>query len=200
MTQHRAHTSLRPGFTLIELLIVISIIALLAGLGFAGMQAARETARKASSKKAMADLIIGSDNFYDSYNYLPLSTDEDVDTLRKTDNELMAVLVGLEDAEDENPRLESFFTAQKAKGQRRNAFNGLYRTETEAILYGPWRLKNEDEKLYRIIYNYDFDDYIEETEDVGNERIYNRRQIAYILGRDGEAGGSANADNVYSYK
>ncbi len=198
---YRSQSTLRQGFTLIELLVVVAIIAVLAGLGFGAFKLAQDTARRAQAKSTLSDLVNASEQFYDAYNRLPLSDSQTTDELRKTDNELMSIMVGLESAIDENPRREAFFTGQKAKGKGRKAFSGLYRTKNEAFLYGPWKLKQEDEKLYRIIFDYDFDEEIEEQENVGSETIFGRRQIGYLLGKDGKAGpNGANADNIYSYK
>jgi len=189
------------GFTLIELLVVVAIIAILAALGFGGFKLATDKAKEAQAKKTLSDLVMASDAFYDQYNYLPLNEGESTDVLRKSDNELMSILVGNESAQDQNPSLTKFFTAEKAKGKGQKAFAGLFQTDSEALLYGPWRLKNEDEKLYRIVYDYDYDEVIEEQEGVGTDRIRGRRQIAYLLGKDGKAGpGGANADNIYSYR
>lgn len=195
------HSPSRKGFTLIELLIVVAIIAILAGLGFGAFKLARNAAKRAQATKTISDLIIASDAFYDNYNYLPLSSGENTDTIRKTDNELMAVLIGLDTGSASNPDLEQFFEGQRAKGKGTKSFGGLYQTNSEALLYGPWQQKQEDDKLYRIVYDYDFSNDIEEPEGIGNEIIRGYRQIAYLFGKDGKAGpGGANADNVYSYK
>jgi len=199
MTYH-AYSTHRKGFTLIELLVVVAIIAVLASLGFGAFRMAQDKAKETTAKKALSDLIMASDGFYDSYNYLPLSSGETTDTLRKSDNDLMSVLVGLDSATDENPNKEKFFSGNRAKGRGTNAFNGLYQTNSEAFLYGPWKLSQEDEKFYRIVYDYDFDEEIRETENVGSDIIRGFRQIAYCLGKDGEAGPNKNEDNVYSYK
>lgn len=200
---HRTSSSLsalRRGFTLIELLVVISIVAVLAGLGFGGFKMAQDAAREASAKKTMSDLIMASDAFYDEYNYLPLSEGATSDTLQFSDNELMSVLTGKEQAASSNPKEVRFFNGQKAKGRGSSAYDGLYETDNEAVLYGPWRLKQENEKFYRVVYDYDYDDEIREQEGVGDEIIRGKRQIAYHLGKDGEAGNDQNADNIYSYK
>jgi len=183
----------RRGFTLIELLVVIAIIAVLSTLSTAAYILARDKAKRVTATQTLATLMSASERFYDNYNYPPLSSGETADTVRITDNELMSVLMGLDGT---TPR---FFTGKRAQGSGSGAFNGVYRTDSEAYLYGPWRLKNEDEKFYRIVYDYNFDGEIKEPEGVGNATIYGH-QIGYLLGKDGKAGAGYNQDNIYSYK
>jgi prepilin-type N-terminal cleavage/methylation domain-containing protein len=69
---------LRPeAFTLIELLIVIAIIAVLAGLGFAGVNGALKTARK-TEVRAMANQIkLALSAYYAEYGVYPTATNTD---------------------------------------------------------------------------------------------------------------------------
>jgi prepilin-type N-terminal cleavage/methylation domain-containing protein len=83
----------RSAFTLIELLIVIAIISILAGLGFAGVQGALKQGRK-TEVRAMANQIkLAIEAYYAEYGYYPSAT--------TTDTTLLTTLTGTNTA---NPR------------------------------------------------------------------------------------------------
>ena len=61
-------------FTLIELLVVIAIIAILAGLGFAGVNGALKTARKAEVRAMANQMKAGLSAYYADYGTWPTNT------------------------------------------------------------------------------------------------------------------------------
>ncbi|MDA7888245.1 prepilin-type N-terminal cleavage/methylation domain-containing protein [Akkermansiaceae bacterium] len=188
------------GFTLIELLVVISIIAILATMGVSGYRIAMEKARRTSAHVAMNNLVHACNNYYEDYSQLPLNGGVVEDQERLSDNKLMPVLLGLESASEDNPKLTSYFTHHKAKGKGAHKYGGLDRSDTHARLYGPWKNDNESDRHYRIVMDYDFNKMISEPNDLGGGVQYDQRVLIYHLGKDGEAGPGKNRDNVYSYK
>lgn len=201
MKTTKPRLSLQKGFTLIELLVVIAIIAVLAGLGFGGFTMARNKANELQAQKAISDLVAASNDFYNEYNFLPLGSQQSNDTVQTSDRQLMTVLMGKQQGATENPKLIRFFEGQRAKGSRiDSAYAGVFETDNDAVLFGPWRLSQREQKLYRVIYDYNYDKIIEEQEGIGNQTIRGMRQIVYHFGPDGQAGQNMNDDNIYSYK
>lgn len=200
MTKKTSTLSRRRGFTLVELLVVIAIIAVLASLGFAGFNMAIQKAKKTSAKAAISKLVQACNDYFDDESQLPLNEGANADQERLSDNELMSVLVGLETAREENPTGTDYFKYKKAQGKGQSMYDGLDRNDSRAQLFGPWKNKQESDRFYRLMMDYDFDQEIDEPSNVGNERQYGVRVLAYHYGKDGEAGPGKNQDNVYSYK
>jgi prepilin-type N-terminal cleavage/methylation domain-containing protein/prepilin-type processing-associated H-X9-DG protein len=69
-TAQRAITR-QPAFTLVELLVVIAIIAALIGLLLPAVQAARESARRASCSNNLRQIGLSVHNHHAALNYLP---------------------------------------------------------------------------------------------------------------------------------
>jgi prepilin-type N-terminal cleavage/methylation domain-containing protein len=200
MTYTKSTLSRRCGFTLVELLVVISIIAVLASLGFAGFNMAIQKAKKTSAKAAISSLVQACNDYYEDESQLPLNEGATADQERLSDNELMSILVGLESAREENPTGTSYFKYKKASGKGQTKYDGLDRNKSRAQLYGPWKNRQENDRFYRLMMDYDFDEEIDEPSNMGNETQFGQRVLVYHLGKDGEAGPGKNQDNVYSYK
>ncbi len=199
MTHTPSLSSKRRGFTLVELLVVIAIIAVLAALGFAGFNLAIQAAKKTSARTCMSQLIIASDDYYEAYQTLPLGSITNADEEKDTDNQLMSALLGMKSAEDENYKLESFFSFKAAKGKGQNAHDGLERTENRAELLGPWLNSQKSDRYFRVLYDYDYDGELREPQALGNEIKYDTKTLIYHKGKDGKIGGKNDQDNVYSW-
>ncbi len=79
-TRHQSHATrhsplatrrLAAAFTLVELLVVIAIIITLAGLGFAGLQGAMESSRKAQARNDVAQVAAAVKAYQLEYGRLP---------------------------------------------------------------------------------------------------------------------------------
>jgi prepilin-type N-terminal cleavage/methylation domain-containing protein len=82
---HRTAAACRA-FTLIELLVVIAIIAILAGLGFAGVNGALKTARKAEVRAMANQVKLALTAYYADYGVWP--------TNEKTDANFLGMITG----------------------------------------------------------------------------------------------------------
>ena len=140
----------------------------------------------------MTQLVLGLDNFYEAYQYFPGASDHANDsTLKTAENNgsmMMAALLGLQSAEDQNPRGLAFFKTKTAENKK----DGLERTGNKANLYDPWG------NPYFVYLNYDNDNQIHPP---GIEEIlFDRRSVAWSLGPDGKSGTpETDKDNVYSW-
>ena len=188
------------GFTLIELLVVIAIMATLATIGISAYRIAMEKAHQVSATAAMSNLVQACDNYFEDYSQLPLNQGVIEDQERLSDNDLMSILVGLESGEFDNSKRTAYFTYSKARGSGTNKYNGLDRSDTHARLYGPWKNKDVSARFYRLKFDYDFDQNIDEPSALGGNSQYGHRVLIYHLGRDGEVGPGKNQDNAYSYR
>jgi len=126
MTSHilSCRAGARTAFTLVELLVVISIIAVLASLGFTGGQAAMRQAKKAQTLSLINTIKIGVNQYMTEYGKLPALGGEapEEDTSFASDGDefkiLVEVLLGAkgDDASDEakkaNPRQITFVEFQ----------------------------------------------------------------------------------------
>ena len=150
--------------------------------------------KKPEALLCLGKLINACDAFFEEYQALPMASTSAIDAEQVTDNRLMAPLLGLKVASDENPKFKIFFFWKAAKGTGNSAVGGLVRTETTASLVDPWG------NFYRVVFNYDNDNILREPQATGrNEVIYDRRVLAYSLGPDGIAGGEGEKDNIYSW-
>lgn len=78
----------KSGFTLIELLVVVSIIGILVGLSFFGLQGAREASRDGKRKADMEQLRSGLEIYKADCNKYPSGTGNVTNVLAITGNAL----------------------------------------------------------------------------------------------------------------
>jgi prepilin-type N-terminal cleavage/methylation domain-containing protein len=93
------------GFTLVELLVVISIIAILAGLSFPAITGALEAAKRAQASVLIRQLSIGTIAYYTEYNKYPAPKDyADSDEFDDSAREYLYKIFKGEDYAEGNPR------------------------------------------------------------------------------------------------
>jgi general secretion pathway protein G len=74
-TTGRAHSSLRRGFTLVELLVVLTILAILAGIVIPNYVGRTEEARKIAARMEIAHFVTALNMFEVDNGYLPKGAD-----------------------------------------------------------------------------------------------------------------------------
>ena len=179
---HRTH-----GFTLIELLVVISIIAVLAAAGFAGVTAAIERARKVTCLSTATAIESAVNNFYTEYGTMPQDGDQD-DTLEtNTDLDFLNVLLGQEGTGQDvlNTRSIRFLTVREGKGRKNGIIYDAGGTTVQG-LYDPWG------GSFKVALDMDYDEQLQVQPKASAQRetLNGRRVAVWSDGADGvdEAG------------
>ncbi len=195
----------RPkGFTLIELLVVITIIAVLAGAGFAAGNAAIQKAKKTTALASINAIEASINQFYSEYGALPVENiTSDSTTYKSDDKTLLKVLLGTEGtaATVLNTRGIKFLSAKEGKIKGEKGVNGLvYETSGSTIrgLYDPWG------GLYYIKMDGDYDDVIKSVKTGSSDSkavdINGKKCAVWTNGADGVESGGKAADDVKSWQ
>lgn len=175
----------RQGFTLVELLIVISIIMVLAALGFAGIQTALKNAKKTETLNIATNLQQAINNFYDEYGSLPTTnaTNEPLTTTTGEGLNVLRVLLAQEPTGTGTTTLNTrgirFLDVKQAKAKKGGIdySNGT----TVTGIYDSW-----GQPLY-IVFDEDYNDEIPNPNAKGpsdNMIIRGAKAVVYSAGAD----------------
>jgi len=190
--------SRRPhGFTLIELLVVISIIAILASIGFGVGNMAIQKAKKTKCLAVCTSLEGAVNNFFTDYGTLPSAAVADTTVVTNTGDgiALVTVLMGMETGNTPlNTRAVKYLDVKEGK----NSKDGLiYSTDGTSItgLYDPWG------GGYNVIMDCDYDGNITPAPSAGTggATLHGRRVAAWSNGADGVSGGGTANDDVKTW-
>lgn len=118
--------SRRLAFTLIELLVVIAIIGILAGLLFAAVNGAIDSARKAQAKNDAVQIATAVTAYETEYGYLPTKPSNDnTISAGAAAGEIISILANLT-TEPDNPRQIVFIEVQDAKPKKSGITNNAF--------------------------------------------------------------------------
>lgn len=187
------------GFTLVELLVVITIIAILAGGGFAVGVSSIQRAKKMAAMTTCVGIESAVNTFYSEYGALPADP-VPTTAISSTSPEglaLLKVLLGADDAASValNPKKIRFLSVKEGKkGGPNGGMNGLYYVnDVLQGLYDPWG------GPYKIMLDHEYADVVKPNYTPA-VTLNGRKVVAWSLGADGTGGsGGANADDVITW-
>ncbi|MBK1826499.1 prepilin-type N-terminal cleavage/methylation domain-containing protein [Haloferula rosea] len=174
----------RPsGFTLIELLVVITIVAVLAAMSFAGVNAALKKARKTEGTVAAAALSDAVERFYSEYNRLP-DLPENMQTDAGPGVQLLTILLGDEGtgSDSENPRQVVFLEAKEAKAKKGGIDYGSGSGGSAQGMYDPFG------NPFNVVLNTNYDDTLSFSYGGKQYNLRGRNVAVYSAGADQEEG------------
>lgn len=151
-SHRRSSVSAPKGFTLIELLIVISIIAILAGLAFPAVQGALGQGKKAQARNDVNQIAAAIKAFQLEYGRLPSSGSSDT----VVNNQIW--IQALTMSNTNNPRGIVFFEPKQAKGGKGGLSNNVY--------YDPWGLP------YNVMLDLNYDNRVVTNLGSGNQTYF----------------------------
>ncbi len=180
------------GFTLIELLVVITIVAVLAAMSFAGVNAALKKAKTTQGRVAASAVAQAVNNFYSEYSRLP-----DLSDRVSTDNgegvTLLRILLAEEgDGGDvENTRGINFLSVQEGKGRRGGLYYGGGGGNEVQGLYDPFG------QPYTVVLNTEYEDVLEFQMGGKSYRLRGEQVGVFSPGADMELG---TTDDITSFQ
>ena len=177
-----SHSSSRSGFTLVELLVVISIIMVLAAMGFAAIAKITKNKDKLLTQASVTDLSLAINAFNDTYNRMPsVGGSDELTADGQAGTELLKILLGKEDpgSDMQNPKGIVFLTTKIGKNKNQGGL--IYSGSNVEGMFDAWG------RPLHIKFDEDLDNEIPDPIKQG-DLVRQKKVIVWSFGADGKVG------------
>jgi prepilin-type N-terminal cleavage/methylation domain-containing protein len=186
------------GFTLVELLVVISIIAVLAGAGFAAGMMGINKGKSMTALAACTSIEQAINQHFIEYGTLPMKSITAVPvTTEKGGSGMEAIkaLLGSNDttSTELNPRSVKFLALKEGKAKKGGIIYTTGSPPVAEAIYDPWG------GSYHIAFDDDFDEVVEATASGVLSKHSGRHVLVWSQGPDGVSGAGKPVDDVKTW-
>ena len=181
MKNHR-HQRPGNGFTLVELLVVVSIIAVLAAMGFTAISHGIKKEKMLTTRNHIRTLSDALEQYYQSYGHLPnVGSQEDLTGDGEAGTKLLTILLGKEESSSDmqNPKGIAFLTTGFSSNRRLGGF--VYDGKNLEGAFDAWG------RPLNIRFDADLDQEIPDPIKQG-DTVRQKNAIVWSLGADGKVG------------
>lgn len=172
----------RSGFTLIELLVVISIIMVLAAMGFAVITKVTKNKDKLLTQASVSDLSLALSAYADTYNRMPsVGGSDELTADGQAGTDLLKILLGKEDpgGDLQNPKGIVFLTTKINSNRKQGGL--IYSGIQVEGMFDAWG------QPLHIKFDEDLDNEIPDPIKQG-DLVRQKKVIVWSFGADGKVG------------
>jgi len=180
----------RSGFTLVELLVVISIIMVLAAMGFAAIAKVTRNKDRLLTQASVTDLSMALNAYFDNYNRMPsVGGSNELTTDGQAGTDLLKILLGKEDpgSDMQNPKGIIFLTTKINSNRKQGGL--IYSGSQVEGMYDTWG------QPLHLKFDEDLDNEIPDPLKQG-DLVRQKKAIVWSFGADGKVG---DGDDVKSW-